>query len=85
MDTLRTTMIAQRTACRLLRDVAAVSGRHQPRLGIAGQDGDNDIVEGIVLMRRGEQSCRPSSGRGGDREDQRQRYPAAGCAHRADL
>ena len=29
---------------------------HQPRLGIAGQDNDDDIVEGIVLMRRGEQS-----------------------------
>ena len=31
-------------------------GRHQPRLGIAGQDDDDDIVQGIVLMRRGEQS-----------------------------
>ena len=29
---------------------------HQPRLGIAGQDDDDDIVQGIVLMRRGEQS-----------------------------
>ena len=29
---------------------------HQPRLGIAGQDNDDDIVQGIVLMRRGEQS-----------------------------
>src|SRR4030095_12356477 len=25
----------------------------QPRLGIAGQNGDDDIVQGIVLMRRG--------------------------------
>jgi cobalt-zinc-cadmium resistance protein CzcA len=39
-----------------LRDVANVSIGHQPRLGIAGQDNDDDIVEGIVLMRRGEQS-----------------------------
>src|SRR6185437_7419108 len=28
----------------------------QPRLGIAGQDGDDDIVQGVVLMRRGEKS-----------------------------
>jgi heavy metal efflux system protein len=40
----------------LVRDVAAVSVGNQPRLGIAGQDDDDDIVEGIVLMRRGEES-----------------------------
>src|SRR6201999_2214255 len=28
----------------------------QPRLGIAGENQDDDIVQGIVLMRRGEQS-----------------------------
>jgi cobalt-zinc-cadmium resistance protein CzcA len=28
----------------------------EPRLGIAGQDSDNDIVQGIVLMRRGAES-----------------------------
>jgi len=39
-----------------LKDVATVEIGHQPRLGIAGQDADDDIVEGIVLMRRGEQS-----------------------------
>src|SRR5712672_914908 len=32
------------------------SGGNQPRLGIAGKDDDDDIVQGIVLMRRGEQS-----------------------------
>ena len=37
-------------------DVASVTIGHQPRLGIAGQDNDDDIVQGIVLMRRGEQS-----------------------------
>ena len=37
-------------------DVAEVSVGHQPRLGIAGLDGDDDIVQGIVLMRRGAQS-----------------------------
>jgi cobalt-zinc-cadmium resistance protein CzcA len=40
----------------LLRDVATVAIGHQPRLGIAGQDNDDDIVEGVVLMRRGEES-----------------------------
>ncbi len=35
---------------------------NQPRLGIVGHDDDEDIVEGIVLMRRGEQSL-PTIGR----------------------
>jgi cobalt-zinc-cadmium resistance protein CzcA len=37
-------------------DIATVKVGNQPRLGIAGQDDDDDIVQGIVLMRRGEQS-----------------------------
>src|SRR4029453_12670547 len=40
----------------LVRDVATVQVSNKPRLGIAGKDADDDIVEGIVLMRRGEQS-----------------------------
>lgn len=40
----------------LVRDVAEVEEGFAPRLGIAGQDDDDDIVEGIVLMRRGEQT-----------------------------
>ena len=40
----------------LLGDVAQVSVGNEPRLGIAGQDGDDDIVEGIVLMHRGDKS-----------------------------
>lgn len=40
----------------LIRDVATVIIGHKPRLGIAGQDNSDDIVEGIVLMRRGQQS-----------------------------
>jgi cobalt-zinc-cadmium resistance protein CzcA len=39
-----------------ISDIATVKVGNQPRLGIAGQDDDNDIVQGIVLMRRGEQS-----------------------------
>jgi len=40
----------------LIRDVATVVVGNQPRLGIAGKDDDDDIVQGIVLMRRGQQS-----------------------------
>src|SRR5271165_4133765 len=39
-----------------LKDIATVTVGNLPRLGIAGQDGDDDIVQGIILMRRGEQS-----------------------------
>ena len=57
LEDIRNTMIAAPNGVPVLvRDVAAVSVGHQPRLGIAGQDGDNDIVQGIVLMRRGAQS-----------------------------
>src|SRR5246500_5347200 len=40
----------------LVRDVASVQVSNKPRLGIAGKDADDDIIQGIVLMRRGEQS-----------------------------
>ena len=38
----------------LVRDVAEVSVGAVPRQGIMGQDDDDDIVNGIVLMRKGE-------------------------------
>ncbi|PPQ26320.1 efflux RND transporter permease subunit [Rhodopila globiformis] len=57
MDDIRNTMIsANNGAPVLISDVATVTVGHQPRLGIAGQDGDDDIVQGIVLMRRGAES-----------------------------
>ncbi|HQT27388.1 MAG TPA: efflux RND transporter permease subunit, partial [Burkholderiales bacterium] len=57
MDGLRHTMIASNKGTPVfLSDVATVSVGHLPRLGIAGLDGDDDIVQGIVLMRRGAQS-----------------------------
>ena len=37
-----------------VRDVAEVTVGAVPRQGIVGQDGDDDIVNGIVLMRKGE-------------------------------
>ncbi|HXR93492.1 MAG TPA: CusA/CzcA family heavy metal efflux RND transporter [Steroidobacteraceae bacterium] len=58
VEDIRKTMIAApRGVPVLVGDVATVEAGHEPRLGIAGQDVDSDdIVEGIVLMRRGEQS-----------------------------
>jgi cobalt-zinc-cadmium resistance protein CzcA len=41
-----------------LKQVAQVIVGHRPRLGIVGRAGDDDVVEGIVLMRKGEQSLR---------------------------
>jgi cobalt-zinc-cadmium resistance protein CzcA len=57
LDDIRNTMVSQNNGTPvLIRDIAAVSVSNLPRLGIAGQDGDNDIVQGIVLMRRGAES-----------------------------
>ncbi len=57
MDDLRHTMLTVNNGVPItVKDVASVEVGHQPRLGIVGQDADNDIVQGIVLMRRGEQS-----------------------------
>jgi cobalt-zinc-cadmium resistance protein CzcA len=56
-DDLRDTMVTAVSGAPVyVKDVAAVEIGHQPRLGIVGQDDDDDIVQGIVLMRRGEQS-----------------------------
>src|SRR5689334_2475913 len=57
IDALANTMIAAPNGTPVLvKDVASVSVGSQPRLGIAGENQDDDIVQGIVLMRRGEQS-----------------------------
>jgi cobalt-zinc-cadmium resistance protein CzcA len=57
IDALANTMVASNAGTAVLvRDVATVTVGEQPRLGIAGEDQDDDIVQGIVLMRRGEQS-----------------------------
>jgi heavy metal efflux system protein len=39
-----------------LRDISTVREGFQPRLGRVGMDNDNDIVEGIVLLQRGQES-----------------------------
>src|SRR5450432_3361002 len=57
IDSLASTMVASNNGTPVLvRDVATARIGEQPRLGIAGEDQDDDIVQGIVLMRRGEQS-----------------------------
>ena len=57
IDSLANTMVASPNGTPVLvKDIATVTVGEQPRLGIAGQDQDDDIVQGIVLMRRGEQS-----------------------------
>src|ERR1700748_3698410 len=57
MDALASTMIAAPNGTPVLvRDVAEVTVGSQARRGSAGENNDDDIVQGIVLMRRGEQS-----------------------------
>jgi cobalt-zinc-cadmium resistance protein CzcA len=55
-DVNRTMLTSNRGIPVVIGDVATVRVEHAPRLGIAGHDSDDDVVEGIVLMRRGEQS-----------------------------
>ncbi len=38
----------------LIRDIAEVKTGAVPRLGVVGQDNDDDVVTGIVIMRKGE-------------------------------
>ena len=57
VDALADTMVASNGGTPVLvKDVANVTVGEQPRLGIAGENENDDIVQGIVLMRRGEQS-----------------------------
>ena len=57
IDDLNNTMLTQSGGAPVLvKDIATVTVGFKPRLGIAGQDEHDDIVQGIVLMRRGEQS-----------------------------
>ena len=57
IDDISNTMISQTSGNPvLIRDVATVTVGEKPRLGIAGLNNDDDIVQGIVMMRRGEKS-----------------------------
>lgn len=55
-DIERTLLSSNQGVAVLIRDVATVTVGNQPRLGIAGHGPEDDIVQGIVLMRRGAQS-----------------------------
>src|SRR5690242_14515936 len=57
IDDLSNTMVSQSNGNPVLvKDIATVTVGEKPRLGIAGMNDADDIVQGIVLMRRGEQS-----------------------------
>ena len=57
LDDIRNTMLSSTNGTPVLvGDVATVSVSNLPRLGIAGKDDDDDIIQGIVLMRRGAES-----------------------------
>src|SRR6516165_4279556 len=57
MDDIRNTMLSANNGSPIrVKDIATVQVGYHPRLGIVGQDNDSDIVQGIILMRRGEQS-----------------------------
>src|SRR5690349_16340013 len=57
IDDLSNTMVSQSNGNPVLvKDIASVTVGEKPRLGIAGMNDADDIVQGIVLMRRNEQS-----------------------------
>src|SRR5215470_7904919 len=57
MSDIRSTMLAAANGTPVfLSDIAEIVVGNKPRLGIAGRDEQDDIVQGIVLMRRGQQS-----------------------------
>jgi cobalt-zinc-cadmium resistance protein CzcA len=57
MSDIRNTMLTAANGTPVfLSDIAEVVVGNKPRLGITGRDEQDDIVQGIVLMRRGQQS-----------------------------
>src|SRR5258705_13477139 len=54
-DDIGNVVVAERSGTPILvKDIAQVAIGAVPRQGVAGQDDDDDIVTGVVLMRRGE-------------------------------
>jgi cobalt-zinc-cadmium resistance protein CzcA len=61
-DQLQNTLVGRDGAIPVfVRDIATVKIGNLPRNGIAGLNNDDDIVQGIVLMRRGPSRCRRST------------------------
>ncbi len=57
LEDMKSVVITERNGIPVfLRDVADVREGFQPRLGAVGVDQDSDVVEGIVLLQRGEKS-----------------------------
>ena len=57
LDDIGNTVLATRNGTPILvKDVGQVAVGHAPRLGQFGFNGQNDAVEGVILMRRGEQT-----------------------------
>ena len=86
-DEIRHTLItSNQGAPVVIGDVASVTIGNLPRLGIAGYNDVDDIVQGIVLMRRGAQSM-PTIKRVEAEVDKvnKQRHSAAGGQHPAHL
>ena len=54
-DDIGNVVVAERNGVPVLvKDIAEVTIGAVPRQGIVGQDGDDDVTSGIVLMRKGE-------------------------------
>jgi cobalt-zinc-cadmium resistance protein CzcA len=54
-DEIRNVVVTEKNGVPVLvRDIAQLTVGSVPRLGVVGQDDDDDIVTGVVLMRRGE-------------------------------
>ncbi|MGL5166957.1 MAG: efflux RND transporter permease subunit [Afipia sp.] len=57
IDDIRNAVLTQQNGLPVsIGDVAKITAGYQPRLGIVGKNNDDNIVQGIVLMRRGQQS-----------------------------
>ncbi len=57
LDDMKNVLVAERNGVPVyLSDVADVHEGIRPRLGLVGVDHDDDAIEGIVLLQRGEQS-----------------------------
>jgi cobalt-zinc-cadmium resistance protein CzcA len=57
IDDIRNAVLTQQNGLPVsIGDVARITAGYQPRLGVVGKDNDDNIVQGTVLMRRGQQS-----------------------------
>ncbi|HEU5115856.1 MAG TPA: efflux RND transporter permease subunit, partial [Isosphaeraceae bacterium] len=63
IDDIRRVVIASHEGVPIhVAQIAKIVVGHKPRLGIVGRGDEDDVVEGIVLMRKGEKSLPTASG-----------------------